>query len=385
MYLHQQRDWPHWTWDHSVLTPLISKVRHLQGQLLGRVQWAGFPLKLEAQLEILALDVLTSNAIEGNHLDTDEVRSSVAKQLGVELPQSHATTHYVDGIVEMMIDATRGFDQPITEERLFGWHSCLFPTGRSGLHKITVGAWRTDSDGPMQVVSGGMGRERVHFEAPAASLVAAEMGRLITWVNTCELEPLIKSAIGHLWYLTIHPFDDGNGRIARALSDLLLTRSDQVPFRFYSISAQIEQEKKAYYQALEMAQRGTLDITSWLVWYLRCLEGALISSAQLLERVFMRASFWEAHRETPFNERQRAMLKRLLNNFVGKLKTSKWAKLCKCSHDTAARDINDLIKRGVLAREEAGGRSTSYRLVTKALTAPAAPPPAADSAPQRTC
>jgi len=363
VYIYQQPDWPTWTWDDRALTSLISNVRHLQGQLLGRVQWAGFPIKLEAQLEILALDVLTSNAIEGNHLDTDEVRSSVAKQLGVELTNPRSTTHYVDGVVEMMIDATRGFDQPITEERLFGWHSCLFPTGRSGLNKITVGAWRTDEDGPMQVISGGMGRERVHFEAPPAAQVEDEMRRLILWVNTCDLEPLIKSAVAHLWCLTIHPFDDGNGRVARALSDLLLTRSDQVPFRFYSISAQIERQKKGYYQALEIAQRGTLDVTSWVSWYLSCLEGALLNSAQLLERVFIRARFWEAHRETPLNERQRHMLKLLLGDFEGKLKTSKWAKICKCSHDTAARDINDLIQRGVLVREEAGGRSTSYRLV----------------------
>ncbi|MBM4291106.1 MAG: Fic family protein [Deltaproteobacteria bacterium] len=363
MYIYQRADWPRWSWDDRLLTPQISRVRHLQGQLLGRARWAGFPVQLEAQLEILALDILTSNAIEGNHLNTEEVRSSIAKRLGVDFPHARPTSRYIDGVVEMMLDATEGFDQPITAERLFGWHGALFPTGRSGLHQIAVGAWRADLDGPMQVVSGGMGRERLHFEAPPATAVEGEMARLVSWLNTSELEPLIKSGVAHLWFLTIHPFEDGNGRVARALSDLLLTRSDRVPFRFYSVSAQIERKKSEYYQHLEMAQRGTLDITSWLTWYLSCLEGALVHSAQALERVFARALFWEAHRETPLNERQRQMLKLLLGDFVGKLKTSKWAKLCKCSHDTAARDINDLIARGVLEREEAGGRSTSYRLV----------------------
>ena len=363
MYIYHRPDWPHWTWDHQSLMPLVSRIRHQQGQLLGRVKWAGFPLKLEAQLEILALDILKSNAIEGNVLDPREVRSSIAKRLGVEIAGMSPTTRYVDGVVEMMIDATQRFDQELSEERLFGWHNCLFPTGRSGMFVITVGGWRTDHDGPMQVVSGGMGREKIHFEAPPARAVADEMARFIEWFNTSEVEPLIKSAIAHLWFVTIHPFDDGNGRIGRALSDLLLTRSDQVPFRFYSVSAQIEQEKKGYYRELEIAQRGELEVTSWLTWYLECLESALLNSELLLEKIFARVAFWEAHRETSFNGRQRQMLTALLGDFVGKLKTSKWAKMCKCSHDTAARDINDLIQRGVLEREEAGGRSTSYRLV----------------------
>jgi len=363
MYIYERPDWPQWRWDDERLTPLISQVRHLQGQLLGRAMWVGFPLRLEAQLEVLTLDLVTSNEIEGNKLNTNEVRSSIAKRLGVQIAGLSPTTHYMDGLVEMMIDATQNAEAEITQERLSGWHSCLFPTGRSGMHQITVGDWRTDQDGPMQVISGGMGREKVHFEAPPAATLPAEMARFIMWVNTSDIEPLIKSALAHLWFVTLHPFDDGNGRIARALSDLLLTRSDHVPFRLYSLSAQLERDKQSYYQELEMAQRGDLEVTSWLSWYLSCLERSLHHSEGLLNKVFTRARFWAAHQEVSFNERQHKMLTLLLDDFVGKLKTSKWAKLCKCSHDTASRDIKDLCQRGVLEREEAGGRSTSYRLV----------------------
>lgn len=366
MYIHQRSDWPHWTWDEKVLLPLISEIRHQQGLLLGKVKWIGFPLNLEAQLEIFALDILKSNAIEGNILNPEEVRSSIAKRLGLESVGLSPTTHYVDGIVEMMLDATHQFSKEVTEERLFGWHNCLFPTGRSGMYKILVGTWRKDLDGPMQVVSGGMGREKIHFEAPPADRVPDEMECFIQWLNESQLEPLIKSALAHLWFVTIHPFEDGNGRIARALSDLLLTRSDQVPSRFYSISAQIELQKKDYYRELEMAQRGDLNITSWLQWYLSCLKSALNSSDSLLEKIFVRSRFWEIHRETPLNERQRYMLKKLLGDFTGKLKTAKWAKMCKCSHDTASRDIKDLIKHRILEKEDAGGRSTSYRLLLTA-------------------
>ena len=363
MYIYQRPDWPQWRWDHERLTAQISRVRHRQGHLIGRATGVGFPLRREAQLEVFALDLIKSNEIEGNKLDTHEVRSSIAKRLGIELGGLSPTTHYMDGLVEMMIDATQNAEREITQERLFGWHSCLFPTGRSGMHQITVGAWRTDQDGPMQVVSGGMGRERVHFEAPPAAHLSAEMERCVRWLNLSEVEPLLKSALAHLWFVTIHPFDDGNGRIARALSDLLLTRSDQVPFRLYSLSAQIEKEKQAYYRELEMAQRGDLDVTSWLVWYLSCVENALIHSDVLLDKIFTRAHFWSVHRGVILNERQQKMLTLLLDDFIGKLQTSKWAKICKCSHDTASRDIRELIQLGLLEREEAGGRSTAYRLV----------------------
>ena len=363
MYIHQKKTWPHFIRDSDLHLLKISTIRHKQGQILGSLRTVGFDLKLETQLEILAQDIITSNAIEGNVIDPTEVRSSIAKRLGIQKAGLISTTHYMDGLVDMMIDATQNFHLPLSKDRLCGWHCCLFPTGRSGMYRITVGDWRTDQDGPMQVISGGMGREKIHFEAPQAHLLEEEMTRFIKWFNEADEEPIIKSAIAHLWFVTLHPFDDGNGRIARTLSDVLLSRSDQSPFRFYSMSAQIEKEKHEYYRQLEIAQRGTLEINAWIKWYLNCLDHALDSSKEILDSLFVRTLFWEVHREVVLNARQKKMIMILLDGFVGKLKSSKWAKMTKCSQDTALRDIKDLMEKGILKPEEGGGRSQSYQLV----------------------
>lgn len=363
MYIHQRNEWPNFTWSLEDILPLISNVRYLQGKLLGQMQQVGFDLQLEAELEILALDILQSNAIEGNVIDAEEVRSSIAKCLGIQKAGLREPTHYVNGIVDMMMDATHNFSHLISKERLFGWHNALFPTGYSGIHVITVGNWRTDSDGPMRVVSGGMGRERIHFEAPPANQVLKNMNILFEWIESTSEDAVIQSAVVHLWFLTIHPFEDGNGRIARALSDLLLARSDKSPRRFYSLSNQIEKDKKEYYRHLEMAQRGTLDITYWIQWYLECLEKSLHESEVLLQKILVRSQFWLLHKNTILNARQTQMLQLLLGDFFGKLKTSKWAKITKCSHDTANRDIQDLISKGILIRDIKGGRSTTYSLI----------------------
>jgi Fic family protein len=362
-YIHQLKQWPNFTWDNEVVLPLLSNVRHKQGLLKGYTDFLGFGMRAETLLHNLTQDVLKSTEIEGELLDTDQVRSSVARHLGMDIAGLVPSDRNVDGVVEMMLDATQNYHKALTKDRLQGWHSSLFPTGRSGMHKIVVGKWRDNAKGPMQVVSGAMGKERVHFEAPEAERLAKEMKAFLTWFNSKHITDFVlKSAIAHLWFLTIHPFDDGNGRIARALADMLLAKADGDNQRFYSMSAQIRVERKAYYMVLEKTQSGTLDITKWIEWYLHCLDGALNTTDKALKKVLDKTRFWDRHSETTINERQRLIINKLFDGFDGKLTSSKWAKINKCSPDTALRDIQALVQKGMLAKEEGGGRSTSYVL-----------------------
>ena len=363
-YIHQQKDWPHFRWNEARLLPLLAKVRHQQGRLLGQMEGLGFQLRGEANLASLTSEVIGSSAIEGEKLDEEEVRSSIARRLGITHAGTTPASRHVEGVVEMMIDATRRFDQALTAERLFSWHAALFPSGRSGMRRITTGAWRTGEDGPMQVVSGAMGRERVHFEAPEAHLLDAEIVRFLEWFEGTEsIDPVLKAGIAHFWFVTIHPFEDGNGRIARAIAEMTLARADGVADRFYSMSTRIEMERKQYYDSLESSQRGGTDITLWLEWFLGCLHRALEHAQENLRGILHKARAWERiNQDGPVNERQHAVINRLLDGFEGKLSSSKYAKLAKCSPDTALRDINDLLSRDILIREEGGGRSTGYRL-----------------------
>jgi Fic family protein len=363
MYIHERNGWPKFKWDQSKLTDLLAEVRHRQGRLLGRMEGLGFRLRGEATLTTLIQDVMKTSEIEGEKLDPEQVRSSLARGLGMDVAGAVRVGRNVEGIVEVMLDATRNHDTPLSEERLFDWHAALFPTGRSGMQEIVVGAWRKDASGPMQVVSGPLGREKVHYEAPGANRLNKEMTEFIDWFNAPpETDLVMKSALAHFWFVTIHPFEDGNGRIARALGDLLLARAEKSAQRFYSLSAQIQQERNGYYDILEKSQKGSLDVTLWAEWYLGCLQRALGASEKTLEVVLTKARFWETHAGQSFNDRQREVINRLLDGFEGKLTSSKWAKLTKCSQDTALRDISDLVERKVLVKEEAGGRSTSYRL-----------------------
>ncbi|CAL80023.1 conserved hypothetical protein [Bradyrhizobium sp. ORS 278] len=364
VYIHERAEWPDFEWNTEKLTETLALVRHKQGRLLGRMERLGFQLKAEASLQTLTEEVVKSSEIEGEILDRDQVRSSIARRLGMDIGALTPSERHVEGVVELMLDATQKYDQALTAERLFGWHASLFPTGRSGMQKITVGGWRTDQTGPMQVVSGAFGRERVHFEAPAARRLEAEMKGFLEWFNADQgQDPVIKAALAHLWFVTIHPFEDGNGRIGRAIADLALARSEESTQRFYSMSAQIRKERKAYYDILERTQRGSLDITSWLDWFLSCLGRAFDGADTILRNVLQKASFWEKHGATALNDRQRLLLNRVLDGFEGKLTSSKWAKIAKVSQPTATRDIDDLIKRGILQKDAAGGRSTSYSLV----------------------
>jgi len=363
MYLWEQSKWPELTWDAGRLAALLADVSREQGRLLGRMQDLGFDLRREAHLSTLTEDVVRSSEIEGEKLDSDQVRSSLARRLGMDIGGLVPADRNVDGVVEMMLDATTYYAQPLTAERLFGWHAALFPTGRSGLQKITVGNWRDDADGPMQVVSGPIGRRKVHYEAPPAARVSAEMARFLSWFEVPgNTDPLFTAGLAHLWFVTIHPFDDGNGRIARAIGDMALARSEQSTQRFYSMSAQIRRERDDYYTTLERTQKGALDITLWQDWFLTCLRRAIDGSQETLARVLGKARFWERFAQASLNARQVKVLNRLLDGFEGKLTTSKWAKLAKCSQDTAYRDTLDLVERGALRRDPAGGRSTSYSL-----------------------
>lgn len=364
-YIHQLKDWPHFKWDEEKLLNLLANVRHRQGKLMGVMQGLGFTLQTEATLQTLTLDVLKSSEIEGEILNPGEVRSSIARRLGMDIAGLVPSDRHVDGVVEMMLDATQNYQDALTDERLFGWHAALFPTGRSGMHKIVAGAWRNNAkDDPMQVVSGPMGRENVHYQAPDAELLPDEMSALLKWFNTeTEIDGVIKAAIAHLWFVTIHPFDDGNGRIARAIADLQLARSDGSNQRFYSMSAQIRKERNAYYEILESTQKNSLNITAWLEWFLSCLGRALSATDETLAIVMHKAKFWEKHAHAKLNDRQQILLNKLLDGFNGKLNSSKWAKIAKCSSDTAVRDINDLLQKGILEKEPAGGRSTSYKLI----------------------
>ncbi len=362
-YIYELPDWPQFIWDQKSLAQPLAAVRHQQGRLIGRMESLGFDLRQQAVLRTLTEDVVKSSEIEGETLDAEQVRSSIARRLCMDVGGLKQGDREVEGVVEMMLDATRHYDQPLTAERLLAWHASLFPTGRSGMRRIKAGAWRDDAKGPMQVVSGPIGRERVHFEAPAAKRLDREMAALLAWFNApAETDEVLKAGLAHLWFVTIHPLDDGNGRVARALADILLARSEQSPQRFYSMSAQIRQDRAAYYEILERTQKGALDVSAWMRWFLQCLGRAIDGAQETLGTVLSKARFWESIRALPLNERQRMMLNRLLDGFEGKLTTSKWAKLAKCSQDTALRDIADLVEGGILVRSKAAGRSTSYRL-----------------------
>ena len=362
-YIYQKAKWPHFQWDNVSLIPIISKVRNLQGKLIGQMESVGFALKSEAFLQTLTLDVLKSSEIEGELLESEQVRSSIARHLGMDISGLIQSDRNVDGVVEMMLDATQKFQEPLTKERLFDWHASLFPTGKNGMYQLIVGDWRDDKLGAMQVVSGAMGKEKVYFQAPDATQIEIEMDLFLEWFNNeKKLEPVLKAAIAHFWFVTIHPFEDGNGRIARALTDLLLSRADESSQRFYSMSAQIRVERKEYYLVLEKSQKGNLDITPWLDWFFNCLLNSLNQTNHILERVLNKHFFWLENNNVQLNERQKVMLNKLLDGFDGKLTSSKWAKIMKCSADTSLRDITDLINKNLLRKEMAGGRSTNYEL-----------------------
>jgi Fic family protein len=362
-YIHESSAWPKLEWDGNKLTAALADLRHKQGRLLGKMEALGFELRSEATLTVLTTDVVTSSAIEGEMLNPEEVRSSIARRLGLDVAGLSKASRDVEGIVEMMLDATRNFEAPLTKVRLFDWHASLFPTGRHGMTRIAVGQWRPKEAGPMQVVSGPFGHERVHFEAPDADRLESEMSKFIDWFNAPpSMDPVLKAGIAHFWFVTIHPFEDGNGRIARAIADMALARADGTKDRFYSMSSQIAAERKGYYQELEAAQRGDVDITSWLAWFLDCLGHAIDGAEHGLAAVLNKAQLWQRINRRPVNDRQRLVINRLLDGFSGFLTTSKYGKLAKCSSDTALRDIRELLDRGILVQNPGGGRSTSYRL-----------------------
>jgi len=364
MYIYQQRGWPNFTWHEESLIHLLSDVRHKQGRLIGRMEGLGFSTRSEAILQTLTLDVLKSNEIEGDLLNGDQVRSSIARRLGMDVAGLVPTNKQVEGVVEMLLDATQNYHEEITDKRLFEWHAELLATAGHGRHQITIGNWRNNNAGPMQVVSGPMGHEKIHFEAPEAPLVDGEMQNFIKWFNTCthDIDPVLKAGIAHLWFVTVHPFDDGNGRIARTIADMQMARADSSSQRFYSMSVQIQKERKKYYDILEKTQKGSLDITEWLEWFLACLDRALTASEEAVATILNKARYWETFAEKNISQRQRLMLNKLLDGFEGKLTTSKWAKIVKCSQDTALRDIQDLIDQDILIKEDSGGRSTGYGL-----------------------
>jgi Fic family protein len=363
MYIHELDDWRRFHWDWQQLAESLASVRHRQGMLIGHMKALGFNLQQEAVLQTLTSDVLKSSEIEGEKLDAAQVRSSLARRLGMDIGALTPADRKVEGVVEMMLDATRHYDKPLTAERLFAWHASLFPTGHSAMTKIRAGAWRDDSTGPMQVVSGPIGKEHVHFEAPKADRLDTEMREFLDWFGTeSGIDPVLKAGIAHLWFVTVHPFDDGNGRIARAIADLALARSENSPQRFYSMSAQIRRERNAYYDILEQTQKGTMDITRWMDWFLGCLGRAIDAAHTTLSAVLAKARFWERIQGVPLNDRQSLILNRLLDDFKGKLTTSKYARLASCSQDTALRDILLLVERGILVRNPQGGRSTTYSL-----------------------
>ncbi len=366
MFIWEQPNWPVWQFEEGTLAMSLANVRHAQGRLLGRMQALGFALRDQATLAALTADVLNTSEIEGLPLNPDAVRSSLARRLGVEIGAlTHADRH-VEGIVETVLDATHQFDKPLTRKRLFGWHAALFPSGYSGLSKIRTAAWRDDADGAMQVVSGPIGRQKVHYQAPPANCLSAEMTVFLTWFNGEQaLDPVIKAGLAHLWFVTIHPFDDGNGRIARAIGDMGLARSEKTAQRFYSLSAQIQRERRDYYDLLEKTQRGEMNVTAWLAWFLACLGRAIDEADELLKQVLVKAQFWERCADVQLNARQIKLLNKMLDGFDGKLTSAKWANIAKCSPDSALRDINDLIARDLLKKSDSGGRSSSYELLLK--------------------
>jgi len=360
-YIYQFEQWPQFIWDEKEIHLILGEVRHLQGKIFGQMGALGFTMKAEANLSTLTMDVIKSSEIEGETLNYEQVRSSIARRLGMEYAGMVKTDRNVEGVVEMMLDATQNYNEPLNEERLFGWHAALFPTGWSGMHRIETGNYRKSE---MQVVSGAMGKETIHYQAPSPESVQQNMDKFFEWFNgKAKIDAVLKAAIAHFWFIIIHPFDDGNGRIARALSDMLLARSEGSSQRFYSLSSQIMIEKKVYYQILQKVQHSSGDITEWLVWFLNCLDRALKTTEERMKSVLYKADFWDKHKETVLNSRQRLMINKLLDGFDGKLKTSKWAKIAKCSADTALRDIKDLIEKGIFKQEESGGRSTNYELI----------------------
>ena len=362
-YIHEREDWPHFHWSAESIADRLAGVRYRQGRLIGRMGALGFDLQNEALLNTLTEDLVKSSDIEGEVLNRDAVRSSIARRLGINIGGLAPADRYVEGMAEMMLDATQNYDVPLTEERLFNWHAALFPTGGRGIRRITVATWRDEEVEPMQVVSGPYGREKVHFEAPNAARLPDEIAAFLEWFKTPDnTDPVLRAGLAHLWFVTIHPFEDGNGRIARAIADMALARSESSPQRFYSMSAQIRRERDAYYDTLEHTQKGDLDVTNWLVWFLDCLDRAFLGADDLLSLVLNKARVWEQLREQSLNGRQRQVINRLLDGFEGKLTSGKWAKLTKTSSDTALRDITELIDLGVLRKNEGSGRSTSYNL-----------------------
>ena len=359
MYIYKQKNWPTFTWDTDLITKTLGSVRHQQGMILGQMQTLGFRVQEETMLKALTMDVIKSSEIEGELLNPEQVRSSIARRLGIEIAGALPAERDVDGIVEMMLDATQRYDYPLTSERLFDWHAALFPTGRSGMYKIKTAAWRDDI---MQVTSGPMGKETVHFEAPSAAKVPNEMTIFLEWIEKEQnIDPVLKAGLAHLWFVTIHPFDDGNGRIARAITDMLLARADKSTQRFYSMSAQIQAERNKYYDILESTQKGDLDVTQWLLWFLDCLMRSMEQTDEIIAKTIARAQFWETQKNTVFNARQQKILQLLLDDFYGNLHVSKYAKIAKTSTDTALRDLQDLVKKNVL-EQQGSGRSTSYSI-----------------------
>lgn len=360
-YIWQQSEWPHFRWDAEAILEPLTNLSQAHGLLNGRMSVLGFNDKNKSLLSAMTEDLMGSSEIEGVFLNPNSVRSSIARKLGLEEAGLFEEDHYVEGLVDVMLDALHNSQDPLTEERLFGWHAALFPLGRSGMHKITVADWRKGEE-PMQVVSGAMGHEKVHYEAPQSVTVPGEMNRFIEWYNTVNLSPFLTAAIAHLWLVTIHPFDDGNGRISRTVADMSLARVDVDSARYYSMSSEINRNKKAYYEILEKTQKGDLDITEWLLWFFKCLETAITRASGIIERTLEKAAYWDSFRDVEINERQRKVLNRLWDGFEGKLTSSKWGKMCHCSADTALRDINDLISKGMLRNSGEGGRSTNYIL-----------------------
>jgi len=365
-YIYQYEDWPNFIWDINNISDLLAEVRNKQGRLIGKMEALGFDLQNEAFLETLTTDILKSNEIEGIVLNKDEVRSSIAQRLGIDLGGLPPINRNIEGIVDIMFDATKNFDKPLTKKRLFSWHYAMFPMGRSGIFEIVVGEWRKDIKGPMQVVSGAIGKEKIHYEAPPAKVIDNEMSKFLNWFNNkTNVDLVLKASIAHLWFVTLHPFEDGNGRITRAITDMLLARSDGLPQRFYSMSSQIQKERKSYYDILEKTQKGRLDITEWINWFLNALQKAIANSENTLSLVIKKHKFWNTYGTEIKNKRQKNILNKLLEEFTGSLTTSKWAKITKCSQDTALRDIQDLINKGILIKSQSGGRSTKYELKDK--------------------
>lgn len=375
-YIYEYKNWTNFKWDERAINTLYGEVRNLQGKIVGQMNMLGFASKEEANLTTLTLDVVKSSEIEGEKLDYQQVRSSIARRLGINVAGLVAANRNVEGVVEMMLDATQQYKKPLSEKRLFSWHAALFPNGYSGMHKIEVGKYRT---GEMQIVSGAMGKEKIHYEAISASKVKQEMDEFLDWFNGQtkitqaknktknlsnhhEMDWVLKAALAHFWFIIIHPFDDGNGRMARAISDLMLARADGSAERYYSMSSQILAERKEYYQILQKVQHSNGDITEWLIWFLNCLKNTLLTTENTLKKILRKSEFWKIHENTPLNERQRLVLNKLFDGFDGKLQSAKWAKITKCSTDTSLRDIKDLIDKGILKQEQQGGRSTNYEL-----------------------